>query len=236
MNDVDGMSASFVGRCAVVAVIGLLSTQGFCQTTIGPVAVDANGGLVIGHDVTGRVELFDNGWGPNRQSKDTIKAASGFPKAEEGKWELSGDFRVRNMAAPFAISEIITGKGDQAKLVCKLTPGQDVEVKTMALSLQFPVEKFKGQTVMFGEKEVVLPVEFGGSQDVYQAEDVPVITISMPDGKKLKVSGPVSLYMQDDRRFQGTAYTLRLFFTPKNGPLKKGEAASVSVTFEKPAN
>ncbi len=227
-------------RFSTLSVLTLLliavahTTQ--AAVAVNPFAVDGSGAITISGDVTARVNFFDKGWARTIQGADTITANSGFPKTDAGKWELEGQFHVKTVSEPFAITEKVTMDADKARYECTVTAGTDTEMNTLAVVLQFPVAKFKGKKIIMDGKELVLPDQFSGSQDIALEDGVSTVTVSMPGDKKLKITGPLDLYLQDDRRFHGTAYTMRLFFKPKNGLLKKGDTSSIAVTFEQSSN
>ncbi|PTX92185.1 hypothetical protein DB346_24915 [Verrucomicrobia bacterium LW23] len=194
---------------------------------------DESGSFRLG-DIFFHIKHFDSHWKGVDQA--ALQAAPGFPRGTGGDvWETQGKLPVAGGAEPLQLAQRLKRLDDNGLRVNYLvTHARGIPTRALGLSLEIPLQLGVGQAVMLDADAVRLPAEF---RDLVLAEAPRVRTLRLP-GRRCDViitadpGTAFSVLIQDERKFEGTHFTVRLQFFPAAEVLTKaGLTATVRRIF-----
>lgn len=169
---------------------------------------------------------FAKGWLSRRQGSDSVQPAPGYPKKEGETWRLDGTFKAQT-GELFTLSEQLSGEGTNA-MRYKVTLASDagIDTESLSLAIDLPVKRYANKTLQFDDRNLVLPEMFG-EMGLISVPNAAKVIIPTTTGV-LEIEGPVAAYVQDERRWNGDTYQMRLNFSPRSGVIT---SAGMSLLF-----
>ena len=181
-------------------------------------------------DLKFHVSHYDGAWCYSGQSKQSVKFDDGFPSVTAGSFEAKGAFQL-SPPLSFKFEENATAiSGSSLKYDFKVkAAGSPIESSELSLSISLPCANYAGKRVSLDGKAFELPAEHS---------DAKFSIASLPSCGKLEIptengwvaiEGKFRVTVQDDRKFGGDDYAIRLGFTPLSGKI---DEASISLKLD----
>ena len=193
-------------------VIFLLSCGAMAANSL-PLDIMPDGSLKI-NGVEFSILHFGKGWKTlSFQNKDTVRAATGYPKKTATSWEADGVFYTND--GKFNIRQSVTeeGKGHYAVNITLQADG-DVPTEEIDLYIKLPVEKFAGRSLSVDNQTITLPTEYTDAKPFFfNRKQFSKLSWKEQDFK-LAVSGNGYLQINDERKYRKDHYSIRIKFPP----------------------
>ncbi|MBN2641768.1 MAG: hypothetical protein JXR78_08955 [Victivallales bacterium] len=165
--------------------------------------------------LTLRLVHWGRDWHSSHQGEKKVKPAQGYPVRTQDSFELYGDFGVNG--GEFKLKENVRAvSADMVEYGAELSSEKEIFSKALALSIRFPVKRFINRPIIIDGKKVNFEKYFRSDNWVYSNHNAKEITIPVTFGI-LKLKGDFSVHMQDDRKFNGDSWELRLRMKPETG-------------------
>lgn len=168
---------------------------------------------------------FGPGWSWSRQGGETVRILPGYPRQVEGGWDLRGRYRPGDGRGFDLEQQLVpTAKGVDYRVAIDSPDGIPTELVLLAIDL--PVADYAGKAVDFiGLRSVTLPADHGQDELISRGE-ASEVRIPTAEGT-LVLSGPLSVGLTDNRRWNTNTYTVRLYLDPSAGkPLQRASLAT----------
>jgi hypothetical protein len=170
------------------------------------------------------VQVFDGDWDPASQNDTTTKASTGFPRKSSQAWKLQGHF-THPKAGVFRFSQKLTRHTDnQAEVHWALERDNAVNLNAIAVTIDLPLDTFKGKTVLVDNEPILLPETYEKGRILLLTKDCKTISIPLTTGK-LVFTGNLNALVQDNREWGEGPFSARLSFTPDSGPVTRAECS-----------
>lgn len=167
----------------------------------------ASGGGMRIEDNAIDIRHWDEKWLMTQQNcewRRTVTPDKGFPRTEDGRWLLRGQF-LTHAGKLFSLEQTVERAGaDAVRYKARVTNADGVPTNTLALGITLSEKSMSGRAILIDGKPRKLP---------FTADLGAVRELVLPAHcGKLTIGGPVKAYVQ--------AFEVRLMFSQQNGSVK----------------
>ncbi len=222
-----------VPRARVIGLVAGLTFAGCVAMLAGGMPewlkVDASGAMNAAGVRMG-VTHYDGSWGSHSQSPGAVRVRDGAAPSGAELWRAGLDFSVNG--GTIKLDETLSlGKNGVVDCSYKAACAAPLPTKELSLSMALPIDGFCGKSVLFDDKAVALPPEYSEKDwQLFSKNGIKRIVIQTMTGK-LVLSGDFSALLQDNRKFSGSDYGLRIKF-PVEGDSLTESSLSISMALE----
>jgi len=162
---------------------------------------------------------YDDKWGMAGLDKGSFIANPG-PKPTANKYILDGKWSVKS--GVFHLNGAVSRSQDGGALV-DLSFKSDTPVPTrlLAANVAIPIDGMAGKSIIVDGTPVKLPELFGDMM-VFRKAKVEKVVLMLKQ-RTLEIQGKFELFIQDNRKFNGNSYSLRLYATPSEGSIAEAK-------------
>ncbi len=161
------------------------------------------------NDVKVQLAWFDGNWRMTGQDRKSILPISGYPVQQPELFSLDGTLKLNAGAGSVNIQETIRMTQENMIYSASLAATKKMPYRAVSLIFTLPIDKFGGKELSADGKRVLLSAKNKNVQ-YPSLKDISSLLIPLPDGKCMNLEGKFSCYIQDERNYGGTAYTLRI--------------------------
>lgn len=209
------------GICRLMWAMALVCA--LCASGI-EVSLSGGGGLSLPDGPVWRVSLVDRSWVVHRQGegdgKTFVEEPGGSDARRAFRFDMPGFARGRYEARLERAK-----KGQRYAVTVSLD--EPASFASLGLDASFPVERWHGTVLQAGGTSIVLPREADPRGTLFDGQ-VSGLTFSGRQARYV-LTGPFQLFVQDNRKFGGKDYLVRLRLKPGYGQLSE---ASLAVTVQ----
>ncbi len=209
------------GTLSLLAAFALLQADVSAEQKLGQFSIDDDGAIGVS-GLKARTVHFDGNWVSTQTYKNSCVPLES-PKKEKGVWSEKADFTVKN--GKFALERKYTLGEDGSLLVEEsVSSASPVKSNELALSVSLPLDSFAEAEIDLGGVKRKIPMEFEDKGALYNKDAYGAVVIPCQDFK-LKIEGPGSVLMQDNRKFKGRDVSLRFRFDKSSGEISNAKLA-----------
>ena len=224
------MKRQFFGKIAILTGLFVFLLTGSLSGNDW-IKFNPSGDFIIGNKIKGSLRHYGPDWDLQVQGKKSIKINS-----RDGL-NINGVFTTR-AGKKFDFDEKITRiSKNELDYSAKLKNDGGIDSKLLCLSIDLPIGACKA--VMVDDKKIILPEKFG-KMTVQGTCSAKKLVLPLADGK-LQIQGDLKVMIQDNRKFKGNHFSIRLNFTQNQGVIKDSsinlnvkkvfpEASSIDIT------
>ncbi|OGV75274.1 MAG: hypothetical protein A3K19_09055 [Lentisphaerae bacterium RIFOXYB12_FULL_65_16] len=213
-----------VGFAAILLAVLLapslaLAADGDAWAPVEGLAFNKDGTIKVGFAKLG-VLHFDGAWACTTK----VTPDAGQPQVNADSWSLtgalgspSGELRIAERADKAA--------PDTLRVTVEVTAATAVATNSLSVCISLDLEHFSGVALSLDGTPCVLPAEYK-DMGVLSKSGVQRLVIPQAGGiGRLELEGPFDVYIQDNRKFGGETYEVRLGMTPGQGQITKSSLA-----------
>ncbi len=129
---------------------------------------------------------------------------------------------VKTLCGSFYIDLSTVKEADEKLKVSYKATSQDasgIETQSLCLAIYFPFSEYAGRTIKIDNKDIKFP-ELFKELEILKPIKASLISIGTRQGL-LEITGDLDIRIQDDRKFGGEYYQLRIAFKPGIGKIKE---------------
>jgi hypothetical protein len=198
------------------------------SVTVGAATVGPRGTFQV-DNVSFSVIHFDDTWRTSDQAT-ALRPAEGSTVSSAQLWTTEGPFAVKSSVVPFAFKQTLAKVGDAAtRFTSSVFHPEGVATNAMCLAVSLPTSSLAGRSIRSDDTVVALPAQLA-AQRVYSGRVKNDLEIPTAAGR-LKIAGQFNYHVQDERRWQRDAFTLRIFFTSTQADLMKDGALDLEISY-----
>jgi len=202
---------NFLLACTVLCALSLTGAE-----LPSAVKLQKDGSFKIG-DAEFFLQTYNSTWTPVTSKQFSVVKS----EQKNGNFSLAASARVDD--AEMTVSETVTADAaDAFKLQSTVKFASPVQVNLLCGALRLPVSAKAG--LVIDGKELTLPEKFG-EMSLFGPKAVKTVALQLPGGQTLKISGDVTLAVQDNRKFNNPEFSLRFYFKPATGKIETSELA-----------
>lgn len=191
--------------------------HGKTNSKIGCLDFNKSGVFRIGR-VRGGVIHFGPSWKSYNQLWRGVNALAGYPSFKDDMFVLKSRFVDNKFDLNIVAKSVDTATCSYHVI---LKAKQRTNAQAILLNLMLPLAEFDQRQVDFDNHSVKIDKNKKLKSALFK--NLSKITLPTLEGK-LEISGQkLNAYIQDDRRFGGKSYSLRIFFKPGKGAFVKSE-------------
>ncbi len=207
--------------CAVLLLAGALASAAEWPKWL---KTQPSGELTIADEIQAALMHYSDQWSPARQDQKTVNFEPSPAPNAAGERHYAGTFAHQAGGAPFQLELILTPQAaDTLHYVARVTRAEPVATNELCLALRLPLDSFAGRTLKFDGQPLALPAEYK-DMTIRPAGAVSEIILPLATGK-LILRGALKVMVQDNRKFNGNDFAMRVDFTPASGAITSAELA-----------
>lgn len=208
-------------RSVTAAAFGFLGIV-LAAAEFGPFTISDAKGIVSISGQRFMLRHFDNTWSPIAQNDGRTVTADGFPRKTADTFEWQGRMPIRRGNGFFLLTEKVTAAGTESiDLEMRLRSRDGVETQSIALETEFRLPDALQYAITIDGKQAGFGKETDKARksQLFFPKKSRRLTITLPDGI-LAVQGEFACNLQDNRRYGGKDWGLRIYFSEYSGMLK----------------
>lgn len=199
---------------------------------VGGVTMSSDARIAIG-GIRFAIAYFGNEWS-TFASNEKFGMANGFPKVTEKEISVSGNLEVPSQNTSFSIEQKVLLEDDGVRLSFQASHPVGIKTDTLCVTALIPLATGAGGSVVCenqdGEQEFALPLSYNGNLfDIFR---VSRLTLPSPGGHITIEGSNLHVTIHDERRFGGSGYSLRLYFSPGSGLIKDSSLEFTVVKYD----
>lgn len=152
---------------------------------------------------------FAEDWRMTGQNWQTVKPINGYPVCQPEMFELEGSLNLLNKAGSVKLQETIRLRVDHMQYQATLSGAKEIGCRAVSLILSLPVRLFGGKALLADAQSVELNKK-DPKAGYPLLKKLSKLSIPMPDGSTMTLTGEFNCFIQDERRYQGDTYSLRI--------------------------
>ncbi|GAT35250.1 hypothetical protein TSACC_3314 [Terrimicrobium sacchariphilum] len=164
----------------------------------------AGGSFVLG-DLAFSLAHFDSTW--RRVDQTDFKTEQGYPRVENGEWKTRGAMKLSDSSSLLVEETISEGRDGAIHVRYDVEKLGDIPTQVLCVTTSLPIEASAGREIKVNGSPQVLPNDF---------ENTVLFTgvardLALPGASgEISVNGGRYAYIQDDRRWGGEAFQIRI--------------------------
>ncbi|HOK05095.1 MAG TPA: hypothetical protein PLN24_07580, partial [Victivallales bacterium] len=164
---------------------------------------------------------YGKNWKANGQSASSIKPEGDYPKIDEKSWNLKGTFLTADNDI-FTLNQNIKKLSDYSILYEASVANQNgIFSEAIALQIEVPVNGMAGREVSVNDDKITLPIDYDENKWLlFSSGNIKKISLPLSSGR-LSIEGNYPLLIQDNRKFNGNSYSIRIGMSPSKGIIKE---------------
>ncbi len=188
-------------------------------------------GSFIAEDISFGITHYSDKWVPSMQSKHTVKSDAKNPLITNSSWTLNGKFQFASGKGADITETITALSSESINYSAKISSDEEIPTNELAFKISIGTDKYAGKNISIDGKTIPLPAIFENDKmTIFSSKTVKNISIPVSNGK-LSLDGEFQLMIQDDRKFKGESFSIRIKFNPASGAIKESSfSAKISVS------